>query len=131
MLDVCECFVERVDHLDGHSQRKELGAERLVVGLHKKGRLNDSLKSFVSSLVGLDANTFRCQLLAKCRQVAQAVAMDDETVEGIANADAARLCIHDDGCSFLKVGCAVHVAMHHARSCFNHWHLGMLAYIIN
>ena len=57
--------------------------------------------------------------------------MDDETVEGIANADASRLCIHDDGSSFLKVGCAVHVAMHHARSRFNHRHLGMLAYIIN
>ena len=83
--DVEEGFVERIDHPDGHAQRQELGAERLVVGHGKKGRGHHALKGLPGALVGLDAHALGGQLAGQHGQEVEAVAVDDEAVEGIAD----------------------------------------------
>ena len=57
--------------------------------------------------------------------------MDDEAVEGIADADTARLGVEDDGRGFVEVGSTVDIAVDNAGTGFDDGHLGVLADIVD
>ena len=57
--------------------------------------------------------------------------MNDEAVEGVADADAARLSIQDDSLCFLHIGSAIHIAMHYSSARLNDRYLCMLTDIID
>ena len=53
--------------------------------------------------------------------------MDEQRVERIANADATRLGVVDDGLSHLQVALLVEVRVYHTGSCLDDWHTGCVA----
>ncbi len=68
------------------------------------------------------------KVFAERRKVVQAVFVDDEGVEGIAYAHSSALGIRDDALAHLQVAILVEVAMYHAGSRLNDWHLGGISH---
>ena len=68
--------------------------------------------------------------MTKLRKVGQTMAMYQEAIEGIADADASCLRIFDDGCSPLGAAFAVEIGMADAGTGFNDRNGGILAYEI-
>ena len=78
-----------------------------------------------------DIHTFFIERFQNLRQVGEAIAMDDEAVEGVADADAARLGIHDDGNGLLEVSGTINVAMDDASARFDDWDASILADVVD
>ena len=115
--DVLQGFVQAVNDLHGHAQGEELGAVK---------PLSVSPRGGTQYLRPLLFERFQ-----DGRQVGEAVAVDDEAVEGVADADATRLGIDDDGDGFLQVGGAVDIAVYDAGTRLDDWHAGVVADIVD
>ena len=52
--------------------------------------------------------------------------MDEQAVEGVADADATSLGVVDDACAFLHISCFIEIGMTHACSCLDDGNGGFL-----
>ena len=57
--------------------------------------------------------------------------MNEQTVEGVADADAARLGVVDDGLAHLQVAVLVEVGVHHAGTRLDDGHAGRVAHEVD
>ena len=73
-----------------------------------------AVEGSISLRIGIDDNVLLRHLIAERRQVAKTALMDQQTVERVADADAARLGVVDDSLAHLQVAVFVEVGIHNA-----------------
>ena len=81
--------------------------------------------------VGLQFDPFFGQRTAEARQVGQAVAVDDERVERVADAYAARLGVQDDRRALFRVARPVEIGVADAGARFDHRYAGVVAHEVD
>ena len=89
--DVADGLVGACHAPDGHLVVEELGAIALGGGGLEQGVGIVTLQCLKGIGIGIDGDLMGGQALAELREVGQTVAMDEEAIEGVADADAASL----------------------------------------
>ena len=122
-----QCPVERCDGLDGQFVVEELGAEMLFGGMFQQPGGVVPVEGGESLFVGVDRHMRPGQRCAQLRKVGEAAAVDDQAVEGVADAHAARLGVADHGTSLFEVAVDVEIGVDDAGARFDDRDAGVLA----
>ena len=123
-----QSFVEGADGPHGQLVVEEFGPEVLLRGGAEQARGVAAFECGVRLRVGVDRDAFGGHRVAQFREVPEPFAVDDEAVEGVADADAPRLGVADHGAAFRQIAVEVEVGVDDARPGFDHGYAGVFAH---
>ena len=126
--DVRQSFVEGADGPHGQLVVEEFGPEVLLRGGAEQARGVAAFECGVRLRVGVDRDAFGGHRVAQFREVPEPFAVDDEAVEGVADADAPRLGVADHGAAFRQIAVEVEVGVDDARPGLDHGYAGVFAH---
>ena len=127
-LDMLHGLPDRAGRAQRHAVVEELGAVGLLRGVAQQAGGVDAVEGGVTLRVGEDLDIFCCQGLAQRRQVAEPVAVHDEAVEGVADADTAGLGVAYDAAPLGRVARTVEVYVDDTGARLYDRHAGVLAH---
>ena len=101
--DLLECLLQRTDRADGHLVVQEFRTVMFRCGRLQQGVGIRALQRNKGRRIGIDGHPLFCQGSTELRQISQTGGMEQETVEGIADAHPTCLGIADNVAALAEV----------------------------